>query len=381
LERAATTPVRVLIAGGGVAALEALLALRHLAEERVDLTLVCPDTELRYRPASVAVPFGRGEVYHYSLADIATAVGARLVHGDLRQVDTEEHQAMLGTGGAVAYDVLVIAIGARRRPVMDGAIPFRGDEDVPAIEKLLGEIRSGTAKHVVFALPRGSTWALPLYELALLTAGHVAEHRIQGVSINLVTPEERPLAQFGGAVSDAVQQLLDEHRVALHTGVYPVSISHDRLMLVPAAVVPADRVVCIPAAVGVPITGLSSDNEGFLAVDELGQVRGVDDVFAVGDITSYPIKQGGIAAQQADLAAHVIANRAGATLGEPAPLRPVLRGLLITGGQPQYLVADLGGGRGDTAVSSTEPLWWPGAKVAAHYLGPYLAHAPHRIGG
>ena len=380
VKRTAVGPTRVVVAGGGVAALEALFALRHLAEERVDLTLVCPDSELSYRPASVAVPFGRGEVYHYRLADMASSVGARLIEGVLEAVDTDAARVMLAAGDTVSYDVLVVAIGARRRPVMHGAIAFRGDEDIPAIEKLLAEIRAGAARHVVFALPRGSSWALPLYELALLTARHLAEHRIEGVSISLVTPEEQPLAQFGGAVSDAVRQLLDQHRVALHSAAYPVTISHDRLLLVPAAVLPADRVVCIPAARGVPISGLPSDSEGFLVVDELGQVRGVDDVYAVGDITSYPIKQGGIAAQQADVAAHVIANRAGATLGEPPQFRPVLRGLLITGGQPQYLVAELGGGKGDTAVSSTEPLWWPGGKVAAHYLGPYLAaHAPAGI--
>ena len=369
----ASTSTKVVIAGGGVGALEALLALRDLADARVELTLVCPDTELRYRPASVAVPFGRGEIYHYSLAEMASSVGARLLHEQLSEVNTDQHTAMLAGGDAVSYDVLVIGIGARRRPVMHGAIAFRGDEDIPAIEKLLSELQAGAARRVVFALPRGSSWALPLYELALLTARHISEHRLQGVDLSLVTPEERPLAQFGGAVSDAVAQLLAEHRVAVHTATYPAAISHDRLMLVPAAVIPADRVVCIPGARGRSIPGLPCDPEEFLTVDDHCQVRGVDDVYAIGDITSYPIKQGGIAAQQADLVAHVIANRAGAALGDPPALRPVLRGLLITGGEPQYLLADSGAGEGDAEISGNQPLWWPGGKVAARYLGPYLA--------
>ncbi len=44
MERRAS-PVRVLIAGGGVAALEATLALRTLAEERVAITLVAPESD------------------------------------------------------------------------------------------------------------------------------------------------------------------------------------------------------------------------------------------------------------------------------------------------------------------------------------------------
>jgi sulfide:quinone oxidoreductase len=366
----------VLVVGGGVAALEGILALHALAEERVEVTLLCPETEFRYRPASVTVPFGSGEVYRYSLADVTAAAGAHFIRGALVGVDTAAHRVVTDADEALAYDVLVIACGAGRLPVLSGALAFRGEEDTAAIHELLCEIDMGTVTTVVFALPRGASWALPLYELALLTATHVADKRVSGVSLHLVTPEERPLAQFGGDASAAVAQLLVEHHIAVHTGTYPVAVYSTRLMLIPHATLPADRVVCIPAAHGVPIAGLPHDGEGFLAVNQLGQLRAVQDVYAVGDITAYPIKQGGIAAQQADLVAQAIARRAGAPVADPAPLRPVLRGLLITGGKPHYLLADLTGGRDRTATSSTEPLWWPGAKIAAHHLGPYIAQAP-----
>ena len=372
------SPLRVVIAGGGVGALELLLALRHMADERVDLTLVSADTELRYRPASVAVPFGRGELYHYPLADIADAAAARLVHATARAVDTSE-QRLFTDAGAVDYDVLAIATGATRGAVMDGAIAFRGDQDIAAIEQLLADIGSADVKHVVFAIPRGASWTLPLYELALLTAHHVAEQGILGVSVDLVTPEEHPLAQFGGPVSEAVAQLLREHRVTLHTATYPVALSGQELDVLPHGVIPADRVICIPPACGTAVPGLPSNAQGFLAVDEVGRVIGADDLYAVGDVTTYPIKQGGIAAQQADVAAQSIAARAGAPVGQPAPFHPSLHGLLITGGEPRYLFAELGGGQGETATASTEPLWWPGGKVAARYLGPYLAQAPHEV--
>jgi sulfide:quinone oxidoreductase len=378
-------PVGVLIVGGGVAALEASLALHHLAEERVEVTLLCPESEFHYRPASVAVPFGRGQVYRYPLSDVTAAAGARHIRGALLEVDTVAHRAVTDAEEAVSYDVLVIASGAHRLPVLDGALAFRGEEDTAAIQELLRQIVAGAVKRVVFALPQGASWALPLYELALLTATHIAENRVSAISLDLVTPEERPLAQFGGDVSAVVLQLLDDRRIAVHAGTYPVAVYPNQLMLIPHATlradrvvcIPADRVVCIPAARGVPIAGLPHDQEGFLPTDQLGRVRGVEDVYAAGDITAYPIKQGGIAAQQADVVAHAVARNAGAPLDDPPPLRPVLRGLLITGGEPHYLVADPTGGQGQTAVSNTEPLWWPGGKIAARYLGPYLALAPH----
>jgi NADH dehydrogenase FAD-containing subunit len=48
-------PHRVLIAGGGVAGLEALLALRELAVECVSLTLLTPEREFTYRPRATWV--------------------------------------------------------------------------------------------------------------------------------------------------------------------------------------------------------------------------------------------------------------------------------------------------------------------------------------
>jgi sulfide:quinone oxidoreductase len=367
--------VRVLMVGGGVAALEGMFALHHLARERVDVTLLCPESEFRYRPASVGAAFGRGEVHRYPLADATSAAGAALRRGALFEVDTAAHRVLTDADEAIAYDVLVIACGARRVPVLAGALTFGGEDDSPAVAELLRQIDAGAVRRVVFALPRGASWALPLYELALLTATHVAEHRLSGISLDLVTPEERPLAQFGGDASAAVADLLKESHIAVHTSTYPVAVYPNVVMLMPHATLPADRVVCIPAARGLRFAGLPHDEEGFLATDDRGRVRGTEDVYAVGDITAYPIKQGGIAAQQADLVAHAIARDAGEPLDEPSPLRPVLRGLLLTGGRPRFLLTDPTDGRSGHATSSTEPLWTPGTKIAARHLGPYLASA------
>ena len=50
--------MHVVIAGGGVAGVEALLALSALAEGLVDVELVSPTDEFVYRPLLVAEPFG-----------------------------------------------------------------------------------------------------------------------------------------------------------------------------------------------------------------------------------------------------------------------------------------------------------------------------------
>jgi len=141
---------------------------------------------------------------------------------------------------------------------------------------------------------------------------------------------------------------------------------------VPGTSIAADRVVSLPRLRGVPLAGVPQDADFFIPTDGTGLVSGLPDVYAAGDITTFPIKQGGLAAQQADAVAEAIAARAGATV-TPRPFAPVLRGLLLTGSLPLYVRAELSGGRGASSTAANDPLWWPPGKIAARHLAPYLA--------
>jgi sulfide:quinone oxidoreductase len=363
--------MRVLIAGGGVAALEAALALRALAEDHVTVELLAPEPRFWYRPLAVAEPFELGEARHFELPALAAAAGATYSPGTLVAVDADRHLARTSAGAALAYDALLIACGAVPIPAIPGAITFRGPADSEAIRRLLDEIASGSVHRVAFAVPWGAVWSLPIYELALLTATHVAAREIPGVELVLVTPEDEPLQLFGRAGSEAVADLLDERGVAVHAGAYPAEVLDGELRLVPHGVIAADRVVALPRLKGPRIDGLPHTLDGFVPVDSHGRVEGLVDVYAAGDITTFPIKQGGIAAQQAEAAAETIAAEALSGL-TPHPFRPVLRGLLLTGSRPQYLRREVRGGLGETDEASTEPLWWPPAKIVGRYLAPFL---------
>ena len=107
-------------------------------------------------------------------------------------------------------------------------------------------------------------------------------------------------------------------------------------------------------------------------MNEHGLVHGLEDVYAAGDATTFPIKQGGLATQQADAVAEYIAAAVGAAL-EPKPFRPILRGLVLTGGRPEFLRAEIFRSSRRTSTAEPEALWWPPAKIAGRYLGPFLA--------
>ena len=362
---------RVVIAGGGVAALEAALALRALAEERVEIELVGPEPRFWYRPLAVAEPFGAGEVSHYELAALASAAGATFTLGTFEGVDAARHVAMTSVG-EISYDFLLVAVGAVPTPVVPGALTFRGPADTEKVRTLLEEIVAGAVRRVAFAVPWGAVWSLPLYELALMTAAHLGAHQIQGVELILVTPEDAPLQLFGRVGSGAVGDLLDERGITLVTGSHPAEFVDGTLRLVPASELEVDRVVALPRLRGARLDGLPQTLDGFIPIDAYGRVRGLADVYAAGDITNFPLKQGGIATQLADAAAEAIALAVGADL-RPEPFRPVLRGLLLTGSQPRYLRHEIGSDAGQADAASPDPLWWPPAKIVGRHLAPFLA--------
>jgi sulfide:quinone oxidoreductase len=229
---------------------------------------------------------------------------------------------------------------------------------------LLDEIDRKRVRRVAFALPGTVVWPLPLYELALQTAA-------TGVEVVVVTTEEAPLDLFGRETSNRISELLGDLGVEVVTSSYPISFHEGRLVIAPDGAVEADRVVALPRLVGPRIDGLLHDINGFIATDPDGRIPDAFNVFAAGDATTFPIKQGGLAAQQADAAAESIAALAGAPI-EPKPFRPILRGVVLTGRQPIFARAALTRGA-ERPVASGDALWWPPAKIAGRYLAPYLA--------
>jgi sulfide:quinone oxidoreductase len=360
--------LRVVIAGGGVAALEAALALHALAEDRVALQLVAPERDFIYRPLAVVAPFRAGDVARFPLRTVAEAAGAELRQGSITAVDAERH-AISGDGDEeLSYDVLLLALGARPLPAVANALTFRGPQDSGAFAELLEDAVSGTVRRILFALPVEARWPLPLYELALLTANYLTDRGTRGVTITLVTPEDAPLALFGADASEAIRELLELRGIGLHLRTVPLGFEGGALRVAPDGALTADRVVALPRFEGPRLPGIAYDRHGFVPTDDSGRVLSEEDIYAAGDITQFPLKQGGIATQQADAAATAIAARSGAPV-EPTPFRPILRGLLFTGKAPRYLRAEAGTRPG----FDLEPLWWPPAKIVGRYLTPLLA--------
>ena len=136
------------------------------------------------------------------------------------------------SGTALRYDALLLCLGARPVTGIPGALMFRGPVDEEAFSALLHDARAGQLERLVFALPAGASWPLPLYELALLTAVHLADAGAS-VALTLVTTEERPLQLFGGAASEAVADLLESHDITLLTETTALAFEGRSLRVLP----------------------------------------------------------------------------------------------------------------------------------------------------
>jgi sulfide:quinone oxidoreductase len=200
-----------------------------------------------------------------------------------------------------------------------------------------------------------------------MTAEHLRDAGVDDARLVLVTPEQDPLDVFGAAIASRIRALLAQRHIAVRTEAVPLRVGPGGLVLERRDPVRVERVVALPRLGGPWLGGLPHDQEGFIPTDEHGAVPGAPGVWAAGDSTSFPIKQGGIAAQQADAAAAAIAAHLGAPI-DPPPFRPQLRGLLLDPRGAHFL-------RRETDQASDTALWWPPSKIAAEHLAPYLAAA------
>jgi len=347
----APEPIHIVIAGGGVAAVELVLALRDLAGTRVRMTIVAPEPELELRALRTAELFSADHRRHHSLADIADRVGAELVADRVLAVNAGRHEVRLGKSGILGYGALVLAAGARTRTAYARALTFTGDADSPEYHGLLADLDGHWTRSVAFVVPPGTSWPLPLYELALMTARETQAMGIDDARLQIVTPEPTPMAIFGPAASQAVAGLLARAGVRFVGETHARPDTDGRLVLLPGdEPLEAERVVALPTIEGLEIGGVPGDERGFIPVDEHGR---------------------GLACQQADAVAELLAAAAGADV-QPQPFRPILRGRLLIGHGVQVLERAL------TADAAPRPrsevrLWAGHRKVDGRYLSPWLA--------
>jgi sulfide:quinone oxidoreductase len=370
---------RVVVCGGGIAAVEGLLRLRRLLGSSVDIDVIAPNDALIIRPLAVRQPFAFGPATQYDLGRILNDNDARWLKDTLASVDRDAHVVHTDGGESLRYDALLIAVGGRQIKAFEHVNTFRDAEADETYQGVVQDVEEGYSKSIAFLLPDGPVWPLPLYELALMTAERAYSMGIDELELTLVTPEVSPMAIFGSAASDAVADRLERAGITVYSSALAEVPTSQQVIVQPQGIeLHPSRIIATPRIAGPGIRGLAGAAHGFIPIDSMCRVPGTDTrVYAAGDAALYPIKHGGLGAQMADTAAASIARLAGADV-EVHPFKPIIRGKLLSGKAPLYMSARLVGARGFQSEIFETPPWPADEKVVAEELGSYLARLDER---
>lgn len=357
---------RVVVAGGGMAGIEAALALDAFMGEGAKVTMVDASGRFAVPATAAGRAFGIAPAVDVPLSRLLAGTHVTLRPARLAAVDGGRQLAMLAGGELLGYEHLIIAVGGRAVAPLGEALTFRGHADAHELRALVDGVADhaerGAHTDIVVTIPRGCGWPLAGYDIALMAREHlVAQGHGERCRLRVVTAEESPLDMFGPAASESVVQTLGRAGVEITTGCEVTAFAWGLLTTSDGRMLPADRVVSLPVMRGPRIEGLPMDDDGFVLCDAQGRVDGAPGVCVVGDAGTFPVKEGGIACRQADAVAGAIARAHGVEVDAPAFPR------LDDGA---WVMGDGG-----------HPSRWPVPKVTGRFLAPFLRDLATSGGG
>ena len=213
---------RVLIVGGGVASLEAEIALQDMAGDRVDVEIYSPHEDFVYLTFAATEPFGISHAMRYDLRRLAERCDARFHLASINHVDGEAKRARTHDGEEIAYDYLMVACGTRLLAGVAGALNFWGVPDDPKVRDAVRDLRDWKLKRAVFTMPAGGTWALPLDQLALLAESELSKAGVDDSSLTRRYTGGGASASLWLPREQAVSDLLAERDIDVIAGATPI---------------------------------------------------------------------------------------------------------------------------------------------------------------
>jgi sulfide:quinone oxidoreductase len=289
--------MRIVILGAGVGGQVVANELRRSLPDEHRVTLIERDARHAFAPSFLWVMTGdrRPEQVTRDVRELVRP-GVEVLVGEIRAIDVANHRVEFD-GDAVAYDYLVVALGAELAPdsipgLAAGAHTFYTLEGATRLRARLDQVSTGTVAVVVSALPYKCPGAP--HEGAMLLADFFRRQgRGERVSVHLFTPEPQPMPVAGPALGDAVRQMLEQRGVAFHPSHKLTAVKADtrELLFDGKAPVTYDLLVAIPPhrpPALVRAAGLANEG-GWIPVNRQTLATSYERVFAIGDVTTVPV--------------------------------------------------------------------------------------------
>ncbi len=308
---------RIVILGGGVGGtIVANLLAKKLRPDEAEIVLVDRTGEHVYQPGFVYVAFEHKDPSRL-VRDERRLLRARvkLVVGSATKIDPVRHRVELSDGQVLAYDSLVIALGARLTPEeMPGfsraAHHFYTLEAAVEMRKALEAFDGGRVVVTVASVPYKCPPAPS--EAACQLDYYFTKRGIRDkVDIHFLSPLGRvfPLEP----VNPTIEKFFADHHIRSTIFFNTLSIDPEKRVVqsIEGEEVPYDLLIMVPPHRGAQVvedSGLG-DRGGWLPTDKATlRTKAHPDIFGIGDCTDIPVSKSGAAAHfQAKVIAETIA--------------------------------------------------------------------------
>lgn len=256
--------------------------------------------------------------------------GVEMLRGTVTRIDPSRHEAEID-GKTIAADALIIALGADYAPEAIAGLAEAGMnlytmEGATAIRDALARFKSGRIV-ILTAAPAYKCPAAP-YEAAMLIDSHLRKHSLRDrASIEFFAAEPRPMFVAGPEIGAAVRGMIEARGITYRPEhqVRDIDPAARRITFANDVAAEFDLLIYVPphrAPAVVRDAGLTNES-GWIPVDRHTLQTRFDNVYALGDITTIPLKMGrplpkaGVFAHgQAEVVAH---NLAHAWIGRGTP--------------------------------------------------------------
>lgn len=290
----------VVVLGGGIGGVVAARRLRALVPASARVVLIDRSLLQAFPPSFTWVMTGerRPAAITRDLARLRRK-GIEVIEGSVDAIDTDARTVSAG-GAEVAYDYLVVALGADLAPE---AVPGLSGEafgyyQVPEAERLHQALETFTGGRVALVIP-SLPYKCPAapYEGAMLLESLFRKRGVRGrVEISISTPEPQPLPVAGPRLGAAVTSMLEAKGIAYHPGrkTREVDAAAHEVVFEDGAREKYDLLIAVPphrppAVVrGSAIAG----ETGWAKVDAQTMLTASERVYAIGDVTAIPLPDG-----------------------------------------------------------------------------------------
>jgi len=248
--------------------------------------------------------------------------GIEFRQGNISRIDPAKREVEID-GQPLHADALVIALGVEYSPETIPGLAAAGlciytMEGAMTIRDALARFQGGRII-ILTAAPQYKCPAAP-YEAALLVEDALRQRGIRDkTSMAFFAAEPKPMVVAGAQVSDAVRGMVESRGITYHPEhqVTEVDPTHRRIVFANGVSTDYDLLLYVPphrAPAAVRDAGLTNES-GWIPVDRHTLQTKFENVFALGDITTIPLKMGrplpkaGVFAHgQAEVVAHNLAH-------------------------------------------------------------------------